>query len=417
MIWLWIGFIAFILVMLALDLGVFNRKAHEVSAKEAMRWVGVFVTMGFLFSFAVYYIYEHNWMGIGANFATTMPHAAGAAEAHLPIHTPGEVGAAIERTADGRSIGMTAAMQYLAGWLTEYALSIDNIFVIAMIFTYFRVPAKHQHRVLFWGILGALIMRGVMIGVGIKLVQHFEWVLYIFGLILIYTAIKMLKGDQDDFNPEKSRTVRIVRRFLPVSNTFDGANFFTRIPSEGAAADAKPAAGINPLGRLAITPLFLVLLIVEVTDVVFAVDSIPAIIGITRDPFLVFTSNVFAIMGLRSLYFALASLMDKFHYLKYSLSAVLAFVGIKMLIEGFHHLTKLQRWLPDNLDALVAWIPEKQIHLPTAASLGFIVVALSAGVLASLGRAKRSEEVVSKSLEVGVDHRASGRADEQKPMH
>lgn len=382
MIWLWTGFIGFVLFMLALDLGVFNRKAHEVSAKEAMRWVGVFVGMGLLFAGAVYYIYEHNWMGIGANFAQTMPHAAGATTAQLPIHTPGEVGAAIEAGAGGRSIGATAAMQYLAGWLTEYALSVDNIFVIAMIFTYFKVPKMFQHRVLFWGILGALVMRGIMIGAGVKLVQTFEWVLYIFGVVLIFTAVKMLKGGENEFDPEKSKTVRIARRLMPIAPNFEGQKFFTRLP---VGPEDGPGA---TLGRRAMTPLFLVLVIVEVTDVVFAVDSIPAIIGITRDPFLVFTSNVFAIMGLRSLYFALASLMDKFHYLKYSLAGVLAFVGCKMLLEGVHHLSKLGRWLPESGQGLVAWLPREQVHIPTGVSLGVIVSALAIGVLASLIHAR-----------------------------
>lgn len=398
MIWLWIGFIAFVLFMLALDLGVFNRKAHEVSPKEAMRWVGVFVTLGLLFAVAVYYIYEHNWMGIGTNFMETLPHAGGAEPAHLPIHTPGEIGARIEEGAAGRSVGLTAAMQYIAGWLTEYALSVDNIFVIAMVFSYFKVPSKYQHRVLFWGILGALIMRGVMIVAGVKLVQQFEWVLYIFGVILIFTAIKMLKGESDDFNPEKSRTVRIARRLFPVSQGFEGQKFFTRLPvAAGVSGEPSGVATeegtARRVGRLAITPLFLVLLIVEVTDVVFAVDSIPAIIGITRDPFLVFTSNVFAIMGLRSLYFALASLMNKFHYLKYSLSAVLAFVGVKMLLEGVHHLRRLESVLPDSMGGLVRWIPSHQVHLPTAASLGFILLALVAGVVASLAYARRHPDV------------------------
>jgi tellurite resistance protein TerC len=385
MIWLWIGFIAFVLVMLALDLGVFNRKAHEVSAKEAMRWVGVFVSMGLLFAVAVYFIYEHNWMGIGANFAQTMPHAPGAEGTEHPIHTPGEIGAAIEAGAAKRSIGATAAMQYIAGWLTEYALSVDNIFVIAMIFGYFRVPKKYQHRVLFWGILGALVMRGVMIGAGVALVKHFEWVLYIFGLVLIFTAVKMLKGDEADFDPEKSRTVRIARRLFPMSPELDGQKFFTRIP-------AIPG---GPAVKLAMTPMFLVLMIVEVTDVVFAVDSIPAIIGITRDPFLVFTSNVFAIMGLRSLYFALASLMDKFHFLKYSLAAVLAFVGLKMLLEGVHHVVKLEKWLPDNMDGLVTWMPREQVHVPTFFSLAFIVMALGLGVVTSLAWARRERHVAT----------------------
>jgi tellurite resistance protein TerC len=404
MIWLWIGFIALVFFLLALDLGVFNRKAHEVSAKEAMRWVAFFVSLGLLFAVAVYFIYEHNWMGIGTNFAQTMPHAAGAAPPHTPFQTPARIGEAIEHTAEKRSIGATAAMQYIAGWLTEYALSVDNIFVIAMIFSYFKVPAKYQHRVLFWGILGALIMRGIMIGAGVTLVQRFEWILYIFGAILIFTAIKMLRGSDEDFNPENSRTVRIVRRLIPLTNEYEGQRFFTRLKPVASNPAAAPGASLARAGRLAATPLFLVLLIVEVTDVVFAVDSIPAIIGITRDPFLVFTSNVFAIMGLRSLYFALASLMDKFHFLKYSLAAVLAFVGLKMMLEGVHHLPKLTKWLPDSLDGLVTWLPDHQIHLPTTVSLGFIIFALATGVVASLVYAKRHPEAQPAKLPPAPSH-------------
>lgn len=364
MIWLWIGFITFVLVMLALDLGVFNRKAHVVSAKEAMRWVATFVGMGLAFNVAVYFIYQNNWMGIGSRFLETLPPGA--------------------ESIDAANIGMTAAMQYLAGWLTEYALSVDNIFVIAMIFGYFKVPAKYQHRVLFWGIMGALIMRGIMIVAGVALVQRFEWVLYIFGIILIVTAIKMASGGENDFEPEKSRTLRIARRVFPVSAAYEGQKFFTRLPVDGAGGSAAEVGGASRVGKLAITPLFLVLLIVEVTDVIFAIDSIPAIIGITRDPFLVFTSNVFAIMGLRSLYFALSNLLDKFHYLKYSLSAVLAFVGVKMLLEGAHLLRKLESALPESMRGLVAWIPEGHIHIPAPVSLGVIVVSLAIGVVASL---------------------------------
>lgn len=364
MIWLWIGFITFVLVMLALDLGVFNRKAHVVSAKEAMRWVATFVGMGLAFNVAVYFIYQNNWMGIGSRFLETLPPGA--------------------ESVDAANIGMTAAMQYLAGWLTEYALSVDNIFVIAMIFGYFKVPAKYQHRVLFWGIMGALIMRGIMIVAGVALVQRFEWVLYIFGIILIVTAIKMVSGGENDFEPEKSRTLRIARRVFPVSAAYEGQKFFTRLPVDGAGEGSGAGGGARRAGKLAITPLFLVLLIVEVTDVIFAIDSIPAIIGITRDPFLVFTSNVFAIMGLRSLYFALSNLLDKFHYLKYSLSAVLAFVGVKMLLEGSHLLRKLENVLPGSMGGLVAWIPEGHIHIPAPVSLGVIVVSLAIGVVASL---------------------------------
>lgn len=386
MLWIWIGFIAFVLVMLALDLGVFNRKAHTVSAKEAMRWVGVFVSLALMFNVAVYFMYRHDWMGLGTRFAASMTAddlAAARApqsrpDGHPPESAPSLPSAAApatgtdgfrpaSRATSGHRLGLDAAMQFFAGWLTEYSLSIDNIFVIALVFSFFKVPPKYQHRVLFWGILGALVFRGVMIGIGAQIIANFEWVLLAFGAFLVYQGIGLIKPKDEDFNPADSIVVRLARRLFPISPAMEGEKFFTRID-----------------GRRAITPLFLVLLVVEVTDVVFAVDSIPAIFGITRDPFIVFTSNVFAIMGLRSLYFALASLLDKFHFLHYSLSAILIFVGTKMLIENAHWVRKLGDNLPESVQPLTSWLPAKVVHLPTAVSLGTIIGVLAAGVVASL---------------------------------
>jgi TerC family integral membrane protein len=298
-IWLWLGFVAFILVMLGLDLFVVNRNPHIVKAREATAWTAVCIVLALLFTGAVYWIYSHNWLGIGTQFL--QQHAP---DADLTSH------------ARNHKIGMAASMEFLTGWLIEYSLSLDNIFIIAVIFAHFRVPLQHQHRVLFWGILGALAMRGVMIGAGALLIAKLSWTTFVFAGIVLFAAIKLLR-QQSDFDEEKSRIVRVARRLFPITAGYRADRFFVR-----------------ENGVLAMTPLFLVLMVVETTDVVFAVDSIPAIFGITRDPFLVFTSNVFAILGLRSLYFVLAALLDRFEHLKYSLAFILAWIGVKMIIEG-----------------------------------------------------------------------------------
>jgi tellurite resistance protein TerC len=358
MIWLWIGFVAAVVGLLVVDLTLLHRKSERVSTKSALKWVGVFVGLALAFNVAVYFIYQHDVLGFGTKFAERARAAEAAEMVSLGKLSKEEAAAwkPPRGTAAAEAVespGMTAAQQYLAGWLTEYSLSVDNIFVIALIFTHFSVPLAMQRRVLFWGILGALVMRGGMILGGAKLIEHFNWILYVFGAFLIYTAFKLAfskEGDDGD-ELENAWYVRGVRKLLPLSPRFDGDRFTTRLED----------------GRLAATPLLLVLVIVEITDVVFAVDSIPAIFGITTDPFLVFTSNVFAILGLRSLFFALSGLMDKFHYLKYSLAAILGFVGLKMLAE----------------------MPAVDVHVPTAWSLGVIVGALALGIGASLLYARR----------------------------
>jgi len=311
--WLWFGFIVFVLTMLALDLGVFHRHAHVVSVREALSWCGVCAALSLVFTVVLYFMYENHWLGMGLK------------EGH---------------TEDG----WKAAIDYLTGYIIEMSLSLDNIFVIAVIFGYFCVPELYQHRVLFWGILGALIMRGVMIAAGAALITRFEWIIYVFGGLLILTAVKMLITNNEDIHPDRNPLVRLARRFYPVTPNYEGEHFFSRID-----------------GRRAVTPLFLVLLVVESTDVLFAVDSIPAIFAITRDPFIVFTSNVFAILCLRSMYFALAGMISKFRYLKVSLVFVLAYVGVKMLLS--HH-----------------------VHIPTLVSLSVIVGMLAVGILASIFR-------------------------------
>jgi tellurite resistance protein TerC len=316
-IWAYVGFIALVMIFLALDLGVFHREAHEVSLKESMAWSAIWLACGLSFTGFVYYAYQFHWLGLGLE---TPIYAAGTIML-------GEVG------------GAAAAIQYLTGYIVEKSLAMDNIFVIAMIFGYFAIPAKYQHRVLFWGIIGALIMRGGMIYLGAELIMRYTWILIIFGIFLILTALKMalIKSHSD---PGKNPVVRLAKGFFRTVDFYDGQKFFTfrtvkpadmRDPKTGQEIQVPAEPGTLSVRR-AITPLFLALIMVEITDLVFAVDSIPAIFAITPDPFLVFTSNIYAILGLRALYFCLAALISKFRFLKPALILILAFVGIKLLL-------------------------------------------------------------------------------------
>lgn len=285
----WGGFVCLVLGLLAVDLGVFNRRAHVISMREAARWSLITMVLAGIFAFL---IWHHD----------------------LPTDIVG---------------GPKQALEFVTGYLIELALSVDNIFVFVLIFNYFAVPSKYQHRVLFWGVLGALVFRGTMIGAGSVLLQRFEWIIYVFGAFLVFTGVRMALQDDVEFEPESNPALKLVRRFLPVSGDYDGKHFFTKETVEGRI-------------RTVATPLFVVLVLVETTDLIFAVDSIPAIFAVTRDPFLVFTSNVFAILCLRSLYFLLASVIDRFHYLKLGLSVVLVFIGGKMLATIFHlHINTL----------------------------------------------------------------------------
>jgi tellurite resistance protein TerC len=313
MIWIWTAFIAFVLLMLALDLGVLHRKAHVVTVKEALAWSAVWLALGVAFSVFVYFSYDGQWFGLGS----------------------------VADAVDGLpNDGSTATEKYLTGYIVEKALSVDNIFVIAMIFNFFAVPPLYQHRVLFWGILGALLLRGAMIAIGAKLIAEFHWVLYLFAIFLILTAIKMLFLKTEHTDPNKNVVVRLARRLFPVTARFHGEHFIVRAGAPASYESEIPGAPAEPdevvdaarTGTLLLTPLALALVMVETTDVVFAVDSIPAIFAITGDPFLVFTSNVFAMLGLRSLYFVLAGMVKKFRYLKVSLASVLMVVGVKMLL-------------------------------------------------------------------------------------
>lgn len=322
MLFVWLGFGAFILLMLALDLGVFHRKAHVVSVREALAWSAVWIALGLAFSVFVYHGYEHQWMGLG-----TTPDAVD----RSPENPLGRIN-------DGRN----AVVKYLTGYVVEKSLSVDNVFVIAMIFGVLAVPPLYQHRVLFWGVLGALALRAIMIAVGARLIAEFNWILYVFGAFLILTAIKMLLI-KESTDPNDSWVVKLTRRFVPVTERFHGEHFLVRAGSRasleaetpGAAPLADRVVAAAKPGTLLLTPLALALVVVETADLVFAVDSIPAIFAVTADPFLVFTSNVFAILGLRSLYFALAGAIEAFRYLKVSLALVLGLVGAKMLAHSW----------------------------------------------------------------------------------
>jgi TerC family integral membrane protein len=311
-IWLWVGFNVFVLAMLALDLGVFHRKSHAVSGREALIWSAVWISLSLVFNVLIYFFWDR-----------MMPDS---------LYTNRE-----------------AALAFFTGYLIEKSLSVDNIFVFILIFSFFAVPAAYQHRVLFWGILGALVMRGTLIAVGAVLLKEFHWIIYVFGAFLIFTGIRMALHRDEELHPEKNPIVKFFRRFMPVTKTFEGDKFFVR-----------------HAGRLMATPLFLILLIVESTDLVFAVDSIPAIFAVTQEPFIVYTSNVFAILGLRALYFLLANVMDKFQYLKIGLSAVLTFIGVKMVIVDFY-------------------------HIPVGVSLAVVAGILTVSILVSLWKARITE--------------------------
>ncbi len=350
-VWAYVAFVALVIVFLALDLGVFHREAHEVAMKEAITWSAIWLTCGIAFSGFVYMAYENHWLGLGLE--TAKYSTAEAIKAGAPLIVSGEVQ------------GLEAAKQYLVGYVVEKSLAMDNIFVIALIFTFFAVPAKYQHRVLFWGIIGALVMRGAMIFLGAGLILKYQWILIIFGGFLILTALKMalLKGNDD---VSQNIAVRLCKKFYRVTEFYDGQKFFTRRtlkPTYTKDAAGKEVMDPAPAGSLsaalAITPLFLALIMVEITDLVFAVDSIPAIFAITPDPFIVFTSNIFAILGLRALYFCLAALIQKFRFLKPALILILAFVGVKLLllsVPPYLHVIGLAKSNPIKIDTTVSLV-------------------------------------------------------------
>lgn len=315
--WFYSIFLVFVLFMLALDLGVFNRKAHVVSFKEATIWSIVWVTLALTFNFIFY------------QYATAQ---------------------------FGAETGQRLGLEFLTGYILEYSLSIDNIFIFVLVFSYFGIPAKYKHRVLFYGILGALFFRAFFIGIGSALMQ-FHWIIYIFGGFLIFTGIKMFFANHEEIEPEKNFLIRIVKRFIPVTHEIEGKNFF-----------------IRKKGVLYATPLFIALIFLEATDIIFAVDSVPAIFAVTNEPLIVFTSNIFAILGLRSMYFMLAGVIDKFHLLKYGLATVLVFVGLKMV------------YLNDAFGG----------KFPISYSLGFIISVIALSIIASLIFPKKHSEIVSE---------------------
>lgn len=297
---LWILFNIFILLMLALDLGVFQKKTHVISVKEALVWSAIWIILSLLFNLFIYY-----------------------------------------------DLGKQKAIEYFTGYLIERSLSVDNIFVFVLLFSYFKVPPEYQHKVLFWGVIGALILRALLIGIGVVLIHQFAWIIYIFGGFLVFTGFRMALQTDTHIDPEKNIVIRLYKKFFPVTSEYDNGNFF-----------------ITKNHRKYATPLFVVLLATEFTDLVFAFDSIPAIFAVTEDPFIIYTSNIFAILGLRAMYFALAGIMDKFHYLKIGLSMILIFIGFKMLISELY-------------------------KIPIGYSLGVIAIVLAASVILSLVRPKK----------------------------
>lgn len=311
--WIWGAFLGFVLCMLALDLGVFHRHTRTIKIKEALVWSGVWIVLALLFNLLLFLFWDR-----------IQPTSA---------YTPKEAGIA-----------------FLTGYLVEKALSVDNVFVFILVFTYFAVPPEYQHRVLFWGILGAIVFRAIFIAIGAALIQNFFWVMLIFGGFLIVTGVKMALAKDKKIDPSQNPVVRFFRRLMPVTDDYHGKKFFVRLD-----------------GKLFATPLFLALLMVEFTDILFAVDSIPAIFAITADPFIVFTSNIFAILGLRALFFAIAGLVQLFHYLSYGLAAILVFVGLKMLY-GYAEKVMMPEW------------PK----FPVAVSLGIIAAILTIAILASI---------------------------------
>jgi tellurite resistance protein TerC len=365
MVWLYAGFLFLVLLLLALDLGVFHRKAHVVSMREALGWSAFWIFLGLLFSAFIFFGYENHWLGLG-----------------LTRDLMGSAGIRVEGVGIVYNEGYSAAMKYLTGYLVEKSLSVDNIFVISMIFAFLAVPPIYQHRVLFWGILGALIMRGLMIAIGAAMIQKFSWIIYVFGAFLIITGVKMLLLKAQHTDPDSNIMVRLTRRLFPVAERFHGQHFFVRAGSSASEEGPVPGAEVLPdavvdsasRGTLLATPLFLGLVLIEFTDLIFAVDSIPAIFAITSDPFLVFTSNVFAILGLRSLYFALAGMIEKFRYLKISLAFVLVLVGIKMMVHGW-----LKDLLGSNFNLFV---------------LAAVIGILAAGVIASVAAPKQGAGIV-----------------------
>jgi tellurite resistance protein TerC len=303
----WILFLVLIVLFLALDLGVFNKEDHVIKSKEAGIWTAVWVTVALSFSGVIYWLFSE---GLVDNPTGLTPNSA--------------------------------VLKYITGYLIELSLSIDNVFVIAVIFTSFKIPPIYQHRVLFWGILGAIVFRALMILFGVALITRFDWIIYVFGVFLLYTAFKMLKDDNQDFDPKKSFVFRQIKKIYPITSQFNGHAFF-----------------MKRMGLNAATPLFVALVVIELTDILFALDSIPAILAITADPFIVFTSNIFAILGLRSMYFLISRMLQKFRFINYSLVVILAYVGLKML---FSHHVEIPEWL----------------------SLTVIAVSLIGGVLASI---------------------------------
>lgn len=338
-IFVWLGFVLFVALMLFIDLFVLHKEAHEVKLREALGWSAVWITLSLIFSAVLYGSWD--WLTGGEPYGRT-------------AHTAGQ-----------------ATIQYLTGYLIEYALSVDNIFVFLVVFSFFHVPAKYQHRVLFFGILGAVIFRALFIGIGAAVLHRWFWMMLVFGAFLIFTGVKMAVSHDQKIDPEHNWIIKLFRRMMPVTKEYHGQKFFIRRD-----------------GRLWATPLFITLLFIEATDIVFAVDSIPAIFAVTDHPFIVFTSNIFAIMGLRSLFFAMAGLMKLFRYLSYGLSAILIFVGCKMI---YNYLSS---------EVLEGWP-----HFPTVYSLAVIALILATAIIASIFNPGTPETIDPEEMDKILDEK------------
>jgi len=357
----WIGFCVFILAMLAIDLGVFNRKPHEISYKDAAIWSAVWISLALIFAGLLF----------------------------------GPLG--WELFGDDRNV---KAWEFLTGYIIELSLSVDNLFVFLLIFSYFKVPKKYQHRVLFWGVMGALIMRVTMILIGTELIERFHWIIYVFGAFLIYTGLKMFRSDEISVDPENSLVIRFITRYVPFVYKYDRRKFITVVD-----------------GKRVGTLLLLVVIVVEVTDLVFAVDSIPAIFGITTDRFIVYTSNVFAILGLRTFYFLLAGMVEKFHYLKFGLATVLSFIGVKMLLPLIVKVLSAGA----HAAGYDSWVPylKRGEHIPIGITLSIVGLVLLLSIVASLIWPKTRAEVLDEmsSDDLGtfdIDGEDDNAAEDQK---
>ncbi len=379
----WVGFLILVFLLLALDLGVLNKKVHEISTKEALKWTVLWISIALAFSGVLYVLYAGNYLSVAEGVDKYACFDGSGKLLNIDACTQCAASGMDATNCFKSNTAAIATMDYLSGYLIEKALSLDNIAVMSMIFASFAIPLKFQHRVLFWGILGALIMRGFMIGVGAAAVAQYHWVLWFFGALLFVVAFKSTFGGEDEEDdPQNKPITKFLKKHFPYTEKIEGMHFLAELD-----------------GKTVMTPLLITLVVVEVSDVIFAVDSIPAIFGITTDPFIVFTSNIFAILGLRSLYFVLASILEKFAYLKYSVFAILLFVSVKLLIPaGYAGVNWFAR---TNYEAF---------ELPDWSSLAVVVGSIAVGIIVSLALGKKDGDDDKSD-----DKKSDENLDEAKP--